>query len=183
MSDINTTTTSPEFGIAQGHQLEIPPTDPAHYITGIYALNLPAPEGTTGDWHDVFHWRQGIDRPGHVLIGGSEELDTNAIYDNLGIYEGKASLQNLGLDLPLGTEHIYVANHFRAILDLLYRSLSRYQAVFNLTGATEDWLDTPEQCDYLLDQAARLAPSLTERAQAALRSWINHERQGTARTQ
>lgn len=36
-------------------QVEIPPTDPEHYITDLYALNVQAPEGTSGDWHDVFH--------------------------------------------------------------------------------------------------------------------------------
>lgn len=181
MPDIYTVS-SPEFGTAQGHQLEIPPTDPAHYITGVYALNIPAPEGTTGDWHDVFHWREGIDRPGRVLVGGSEELDTNPIYGTLGIYEGKARLESLGLELPPGTEQVYVANHSRAILDLLYRSLTRFQAVFNLTGATEDWLDTPEQRDYLLTQAERLTPTLAERGRAALGDWIKHEREGSALT-
>lgn len=29
-------------------QVEIPPTDPEHYITGLYALNVQAPESTRG---------------------------------------------------------------------------------------------------------------------------------------
>ena len=36
-------------------QVEIPPTTPEHYITGLYALNLAAPEDTSGNSHDVFH--------------------------------------------------------------------------------------------------------------------------------
>ena len=48
-------------------QVEIPPTDSEHYITGLYALNVQAPEGTSGDWHDVFHWQEGYDDPPKML--------------------------------------------------------------------------------------------------------------------
>ena len=44
-------------------QVEIPLTTPGHYITGLYALSLAAPEGTSGDWHDVFHWQDGTEQP------------------------------------------------------------------------------------------------------------------------
>jgi len=34
------------------HQIIIPGNlSEARYISGIHALNLPAPEGTSGDWH------------------------------------------------------------------------------------------------------------------------------------
>jgi len=51
-------------------QVEISPTDPEHYITGLYALNVRAPEGTGGDWHDVFHWQEGYDTSPQVTFGG-----------------------------------------------------------------------------------------------------------------
>ncbi|WP_448759964.1 hypothetical protein [Actinomyces oricola] len=47
--------TSDEGWWDEWRQIEIPPTDHEHYITGLYALNVLAPEGTSGDWHDVFH--------------------------------------------------------------------------------------------------------------------------------
>ena len=52
-----------EYLATSTRQVEIPPTTPEHYITGIYALNLAAPEGTSGDWHDVFHWQNGTEQP------------------------------------------------------------------------------------------------------------------------
>ena len=57
-------------------------------------------------------------------------------------------------------QRVYIANHSRAILDLLYRSLHRWGRVLNLTGATTDWLDTKEQGEQLLEQATMLESSL-----------------------
>ena len=48
-----------------GEQVSIPVTTSTHYITGIPALNLPAPEGTSGDWHfyTVFYKVTNTDKP------------------------------------------------------------------------------------------------------------------------
>jgi len=162
---------------AAPRQVEIPPTDRQHYITGIYALNVHAPDGsdTSGDWHDVFHWREGLDYPAEVWVAGHEpSSDTNPIYGDMGVYEGKDRLASLEIDPAI--HEVWIADHFRAILDMLYRSLKRYDAVYNLNGATEDWLDTPEQKDFVLTQAMRLSNSLTPKQQAALAAWIDYER-------
>lgn len=155
-------------------QVEIPPTTPERYITGIYALNVQAPEGTSGDWHDVFHWQEGRDRPRQVTLGGSTEIDTSPIYGSYGIYQGRQRLESMGLVLPQ-TGEVYLANHTRAILDLLYRSLTRWGRILNLTGASTDWLDTYDQGVFLLEQAARLAPHFPHTAQDELRRWVNNE--------
>ena len=165
-----------EFGTAEAYQVAIPPTDREHYITGVYALNVSAPEGTTGDWHDVFHWQANSERPRTVTLGGSGDTDTNAIYGDLGVYEGRDRLLDKGLDLPANTTEVYLANHFRAVLDLLYRSLSRHGRVLNLTGATTDWLDTPEQQAFVLVQATRMADRFDADTQRALAAWIERER-------
>jgi hypothetical protein len=166
-----------EFATAEAYQVAIPPTDCEHYITGVYALNVSAPEGTTGDWHDVFHWQANSERPRTVTLGGSSDTDTNAIYGDLGVYEGRDRLLDKGLDIPADMTEVYLANHFRAMLDLLYRSLSRHGRVLNLTGATTDWLDTPEQQEFVLAQATRMADLFDEDAQRALAAWIEGERQ------
>ena len=80
-----------------------------------------------------------------------------------------------GLDIPIGMQQVYIANHSRAILDLLYRSLHRWGRVLNLTGATTDWLDTREQGEQLLKQATMLEPSFHPAAQEELRRWIADE--------
>ena len=156
-------------------QVEIPPTDPEHYITGLYALNVQAPEGTSGDWHDVFHWQEGYDNPSQVTLGGSTEIDTAPIYGGWGVYEGRDRLLTMGLAVPPEAREVYLANHTRAILDLLYRSLTRWGRVLNLTGAATDWLDTYEQGVFLLKQSEHLAPHFPEAAQDELRRWIEGE--------
>ena len=81
-----------EYLATSTRQVEIPPTTPEHYITGLYALNLAAPEGTSGDWHDVFHWQDGAEQPRQVTLAGMGDIETTSIYGNLGIYEGKDRL-------------------------------------------------------------------------------------------
>lgn len=70
-------------------------------------------------------------------------------------------------------QRVHIANHSRAILDLLYRAFHRWGRVLNLTGATTDWLDTRGQGEQLLEQATMLEPSLLPSSQ--LRRWIANE--------
>ena len=60
-------------------------------------------------------------------------------------------------------------------LDLLYRSLTRWGHVLNLTSAATDWLDTYEQGALLLEQAEHMTPHFPETAQNELRRWIEGE--------
>lgn len=72
--------------------------------------------------------------------------------------------------MPSRTQ-VYIANHSRAILDLLYRSLNRWGRVLNLTDATTDWFDTKEQGEQLLEQATLLELFFRPAAQDALCRW------------
>ncbi|OLO87561.1 hypothetical protein [Actinomyces naeslundii] len=164
-----------EYLASLPRQVEIPTTTPERYITGLYALNLATPEGTSGDWHDVFHWQDGTEQPRQVTLAGMGDIETSPIYGDLGIYEGRDRLVAQGLDIPASMQRVYIANHSRAILDLLYRSLNRWGRVLNLTGATTDWLDTREQGERLLEQATLLETSFHPAAQEALRCWIADE--------
>jgi hypothetical protein len=158
-----------------GKQVTIPETTPSRYITGIAALNLPAPEGTNGDWHFSTVFYSNDDEPAELqLAGDGEALNTNHIYGQYGIYECSAAMGRTGLDVPTG--NVYSANHFRAILDMLYWSLARHNRVIGLIGATEDWLDTQDQKNFLLLKANDLLPYLRERERAGLQSWIDQER-------
>jgi len=162
--------------VAPAVQCAIPRTSSKTYITGMYALNVPAPEGTSGDWHDVFFWREGIDEPCVVdLAGDGMDWNTNSIFGNYGIYEGKDRLLRKGLTVSDDIAEVYLANHFRAILDLLWHSLRKYEVVLNLTGATDDWLDTPEQKELLLSKALLLSGVFTGRAKRSLDAWIEKE--------
>jgi len=79
------------------------------------------------------------------------------------------------LAVPPEAREVYLANHTRAILDLLYRSLTRWGRVLNLTGATTDWLETYEQGVFLPEQAEHLEPRFPETTQDELRRWIEGE--------
>lgn len=71
------------------------------YVTGIFALNIVCNLDTSGDWHaSALRWND-------VQIMDSEK----AFFGEYGI-EGKKHI-------PEHTELYYVANHIRALLDLL----------------------------------------------------------------
>ena len=98
-----------EYFATLTRQVEIPPTTPEHYITGLYALNLAAPEGISGDRHDVFHWQDGTEQPRQVTLAGMGDIETTSIYGGLGINEGKDRLVAQGLDVPVGMQRVYIA--------------------------------------------------------------------------
>lgn len=161
-------------------QNTIPVTSPKCYLTGLPALSLPAPEGTTGDsnFMSVFY---DINKSGKKLnlqlAGEAQVLNTNHIYGEYGIYECSEGMRKLGLYIPEEIAVVYAANHYRAILDLLYDSLRTHQQVIGLTGTTEEWLDTPEQKVLVLEKAAQMLPFLSEPESEELRRWIEKERQ------
>ncbi|HEL0291676.1 TPA: hypothetical protein TUY03_000796 [Streptococcus equi subsp. zooepidemicus] len=69
------------------------------YVTGVYALNLPSPDGTPGDWHfSALNWEK-------LKISESE----NSIFGDWGL--------NI-VDVP-NHGSMLVANHIRACLDLI----------------------------------------------------------------
>jgi hypothetical protein len=155
--------------------ITILPTTPTCYITGKEALNLEPPEGTSGDWHfssvffDVSDSTRVVSR-----AGDGETVNTNHIYGQYGIYECSSVLRKYGLSF--NGEKAYAANHFRAILDMLYKSLKKHGEIVALKGATEDWFDSDEQKRLLLDKAEEMIPHLSEREQLELRNWIEIER-------
>ncbi len=130
-----------------------PETNRTRYLTGLAALNIPAPENTSGDWHflDTF---QSLDFPSNLeLAGEGLEWNTNPVFGDYGIHECSKTLrEDGGLEIPPGFL-VFSANHYRAILDILYRHFSKGTVPANL--AIEDWLNTEEQrqtLHRLLDQ-------------------------------
>lgn len=71
------------------------------YITGIYALNIPCKLNTCSDWHALsLDWD-------NIYIKDSK----NSIFKDYGIEKNKK--------IPFNNEKYNVANHIRAILDLM----------------------------------------------------------------
>lgn len=158
-------------------QIEIVPTTKQHYITGVYALNIPSDEGTTGDWHSDVFWRpkynSAVDK---ISLGGKADFDTNHIYGEFGVQEAREKVLDIGLYVPDHISEVYVANHTRATLDLAFSELNRYGRVQYAKGASADWLDTPEQKNTLLQQAEKLGKLFVGTQLEELSGWIDYER-------
>ena len=169
---------SPETrgGMANVRQTEIPVTTPEHYITGIYALNIPSEEGTTGDWHGEVFWHPvGVREPKRISLGGTAPFDTNPVFKDMGVREARQSVTGMGLHVAEEIKEVYVANHTRAILDLLMSEITVLGNAKGLNDASSDWLDTPEQKQKLLTHAMELGTFLVRGQRAALAEWIEHE--------
>lgn len=105
------------------------------YITGLQALNLPCSLNTTGDWH------------------------TSSIqWDKLHFVESDKSLfQEYGIEIcnkiPDNDGQFYVANHIRAILDLLA------DKKFDILGNfKDDFICNEEYTEELFYQVKKLLP-------------------------
>lgn len=71
------------------------------YITGIHALNLPCPLETDGDWHaSALKWEKITFAESSVMFFGDYGI-------------------NAGISIPEHDGTYYVADHIRALLDLL----------------------------------------------------------------
>lgn len=158
-------------------QTEIPPTTLQSYITGVHALNIHGDDDSHGDWHEVFWYPIGVREPPPVSLGGQGCFDTNPVYGTEGVREARASVVRLGLVVAPEVSEVYVANHTRAILDLLHCEIKTYGRPTNTIQSSWDWLDTAEQRDQLLMQAPRLAALLeTVEEVQQLNEWVSHER-------
>jgi hypothetical protein len=154
---------------------KIPETSMTRYITGISALNIPAPEDTSGDWHfDPAFFEIDGHKPVIDLAGEGETINTNKLYGSYGIHECRQVLEERGVDVSEHTK-IYSANHFRAILDMVYRYVfvwHQYPYAIEL----EDWLDTEEEKKAILKKAQEMAIVLAPEDKEKLTAWIEKQR-------
>ena len=146
-----------------------PETSPTRYLTGMVALNIPAPEGTGGDWHfwGIFDSPRFPDNL--TLAGEGLEWNTNALFGDYGIHECSDFLRCRNISLPEGTR-VYSANHYRAILDMLARSVSSGRIPRHLE--IEGWLDSAEQKKTLFKLLDRFLPKFSSSEKELVSSWI-----------
>jgi hypothetical protein len=159
------------------HAVHIPATNPEHYISFKYALNLRYPNEDTGDWHfQAMFFHQGEQPLGQKpiqLAGKGEEVNTLPSLNLQGIRDMTAVLIQQGL--PIQPEiRVYVANHYRAIADLAMLELqqSRIPGCAN-NRAINSWLDSHEQIEHLKQIYLNpLVSQLTDQAKEAFEAWI-----------
>lgn len=103
------------------------------YVTGIQALNIPCSLNTSGDWHQsALTWT-------HLNFADSE----NSLYKDYGI-EGPKSV-------PEHKEKVYVANHLRAILDMLY-----VKDFSNAQGMRKDYICNDDYNEEIFHQIMKM---------------------------
>ncbi len=159
--------------IAESKAINLPKTTPTRYLTAMTALNIPAPEGTTGDWHfeESFFGRKSI-LPKFFVAGENDTLNTNTIFGDFGIYECSDILRAKGIVLAQN-EKVYAANHNRAILDMLYRALKNKEYPHHI--AIDDWIDIKEQRKQLIDKIKQFKDFLEVDEWMMLMTWLSKQ--------
>lgn len=126
------------------------------YITGIHALNLNCDLDTCGDWHQsALKWQ-------NLTIKNSAD----SIYGNYGI--------SSNITIPEHTEKYNVANHIRALLDLID------EGNFSVaSGMRDDFICNGKYTKEIFEKVSELKDSYnwTEikkfMAKEYMREWIN----------
>lgn len=105
------------------------------YLSGLYALNLPCNLETVGDWHtSALNWNK-------VTLNDSK----SSIFEDYGIEKER--------EIPEHKEKYNIANHIRAILDLL--SAKRFDLISNFR---REYICTDIYDEEIFKQVSRLLP-------------------------
>lgn len=118
----------------------LPETNIENYLTAITALNVPDDDMETGDWHISTTFNPGFGRTPSFCVS-TEYVNTNHIFGTDSILERSDILRRFGLNIGIGL--VYSANHYRAIADMLYHSIS-LDRPFEGAVILDDWLPSDE---------------------------------------
>lgn len=156
--------------------MELPDTTPERYLTGMTALNIPAPDSSGGDWHffEAFYGR-GDRKPKIFVAGLGEDLNTNAIWGSEGIYECSALLRKAGLTIPANRK-IFAANHFRAVVDMLYQCVTNDWPPHHLI--INDWFNNENEIKQLMGMVMCLKPYLNTAQWQLVLDWLTTQQTG-----
>ena len=103
------------------------------YLTGMQALNIPCLLDTTGDWHQsCMDWE-------HLNLRES----TNNFWGDWGIEGSK--------QIPRNTGTFYVADHLRALLDMLFD-----KNFLDAKGLRNDYIGTDQYDDLFFRQIMKM---------------------------
>jgi len=148
------------------------------YITGKYALNLHHPDNInepTGDWHGYI-WDGVKELPDKNVsyAGNGYKINTFHVWGDFGIYEDSDKLRNMGIVIK--ENNIFIADYYRAILDLIYFNLINNNNLLGLNFITYDHLDNNEQIMIVLNEAEKLKDFINAKQIAVLEEWIYNEK-------
>jgi hypothetical protein len=140
----------------------LPHTSETNYITGRAALNVPNEDGSFADWHfdQVF-----LSGRGKIRIAGQDTPETAKLLGNYGIRECSGVLRRFGVSVQAG-EKVYVANHIRALLDMVLTSLAKNRIPEHV--AIGEMLDSPAELEELRTQVQALKQKITDQVTLSL---------------
>ena len=148
------------------------------YITGKYALNIHHPENVnepTGDWHGYI-WDGVNELPDNKITyaGKGYKINTFHIWGDFGVYEDSDNFRKMGI--AINEKYIYIADYYRAILDLVYFNLHNFNNLSGLNCVTYDHLDNDDQVMTVLNEAEKLKMFVNNNQFIILESWIKNEK-------
>lgn len=134
----------------------VPVTTPTRYVSFRAALNLRLPGEHTGDWHKTVFFYTAADNPYTLKLAGPGGLcDSTPSLGSKGVRDMADLLVVMDV-IPEGSGPVWVANHYRAITDLVLGDVTnlrctkipRVAPVYTIN----QWLDTEEQIEHLVQE-------------------------------
>ncbi|HEV3157300.1 MAG TPA: hypothetical protein VGZ00_08135 [Candidatus Baltobacteraceae bacterium] len=147
-------------------------TAPDRYLSGTVALNIASDE-ITGDWHaEMAFFRPRRTTPRCFLVGRGCENDTTPLLATRGVADRSDVLRRMGV--PNVPEHLYAADHARAIADLVLVAVLRNQSP-EFVGL-DDWMPRPEDKRRVVDLLELAFNHLNESQRTAVLAWLSANR-------
>ena len=146
------------------------------YITGKHALNIhPKDCYTVGDWHEGVWTHIKVFPSEYITMGGLlYKYNTLKIWDEYGIYEGREYIENLGI--KCFDDNIYIANHKRAILDMLYMYLKEFGMIWEIEDASWQFIANIENIKEMLEMSKKIINYLSEKQLIEYYAWYENEK-------
>ncbi|MDE0104988.1 MAG: hypothetical protein OXN89_21625 [Bryobacterales bacterium] len=134
----------------------VPVTTPTRYVSFRAALNLRLAGEHTGDWHKTVFFYTAADNPYTLKLAGPGGLcDSTPSLGSKGVRDMAEYLVVMDV-IPEGTGPVWVANHYRAITDLVLGDVTDLRCTFIPRVAPvytiNQWLDTEEQIEHLVQE-------------------------------
>ncbi|TXH56089.1 MAG: hypothetical protein E6Q89_05885 [Bacteroidia bacterium] len=138
----------------------LPKTSEKHYLTGSSALNIPTEDGDFSDWHFTETF---FKNKAKFKVAGRNFIDTSNLFGDYGVKECSDTLRRYGLTIEA---KVYVANHIRAVLDMIYKNISEETLPSHIV--LDDIFDDEKPQKELLKQLEQIKSKITDKVQLTL---------------
>jgi hypothetical protein len=145
------------------------------YISGKFALNIRRNQDKTfGDWHgNIWNGIENYPDNRVLMFGEKCKENTNMIWGNYGVYEGKKLL--VGKTIKTREDKIFVASHIRAVLDLLYYYIKNYKRIWEIDEAAKDYIFNKNKIEEMLKMAKKIESYLDNEEIEEYKKWYKKQ--------